>query len=226
MFEYYSMAKYYDLFYANKSYEKETQFLKNIINSRKKVLDVGCGTGIHMCLLEKNGYSVDGIDLSRDMLEIAKTRTKGTLYQGDLLNYSINKKYDAIISMFAVFNHLKNYDEFESAILHWISHLNDNGILIIDLHNGRKNGAKESTFMDYKRIMKWTFDADNFQENTDIIYYIDGKEYHDTHVFKIYEVDKMKVIFDKHHLNYQLYENYSFKKADDNSKNIQIVITK
>jgi len=45
MFEYYDMAKYYGLFYANKSYERETKFLKQTINDRNTVLDVGCGTG-------------------------------------------------------------------------------------------------------------------------------------------------------------------------------------
>lgn len=226
MFEYYDMAKYYDLFYANKSYDKETQFLKDIIDNRKTILDVGCGTGIHMKLLEEQGYCVDGLDLSKDMLEIAKLRTHGHVYLGNLLDYSLANKYDVIISMFAVFNHLKDYDEFEKGILHWFEHLKENGILIIDLHNGRTNGEKENAYNNYKRMMKWTFNTKTFQETTDIVYYIDGKEYRDTHIFKIYEIDKIKNILDKHHLHYQLYENYSFQPASDNSKNIQIVIMK
>ena len=59
MCEYKEMAKYYDLFYSNKSYEKEVLFLKNLIGNKKTILDVGCGTGIHMNLLEKYGYQVD-----------------------------------------------------------------------------------------------------------------------------------------------------------------------
>lgn len=226
MFEYYEMARYYDLFYAHKSYEHETNFLKEIIKDRKKVLDLGCGTGIHMQLLEEQGYQVDGLDLSQNMLDIAKTRTKGNLYLGNLLDYALENKYEAIISMFAVFNHLRDYEELEKGILHWFSHLQEKGILIIDLHNGRKNGEKENIYHNYKRTMKWTFDINTFQERTEIIYDINGKEYHDTHIFRIYEVDKIKKILNNHHFNYQLYENYSFKEADDSSKNIQIVITK
>ncbi len=52
MCEYKEMAKYYDLFYSNKSYEKEVLFLKNLIGNKKTILDVGCGTGIHMNLIE------------------------------------------------------------------------------------------------------------------------------------------------------------------------------
>ncbi len=39
MFEYKEMAKYYDLFYYSKSYEKEIKFLENLIGNRKSILD-------------------------------------------------------------------------------------------------------------------------------------------------------------------------------------------
>ena len=35
------MAKYYDLFYKKKNYDKESTFLENLINKRKTILDVG-----------------------------------------------------------------------------------------------------------------------------------------------------------------------------------------
>ena len=224
--EYGQMAKYYDLFYKDKNYTKEIYFIKNLIGNRKTILDVGCGTGIHMHLLESIGYEVDGIDLSKDMLEIAVSRVNGKVYQGNLLDYKINKKYDVIISMFAVFNHLKSYEELEQGIINSYSHLKNNGILIIDLHNGRNDGEKETNYNNYKRIMKWQFDKDHFIERTDIDYIIDNKIYHDTHDFKIYEIDKIKDILKKYNLKYILYENYSFDKASDKSKNIEIAIYK
>ena len=224
--EYGQMAKYYDLFYKDKNYTKEIYFIKNLIGNRKTILDVGCGTGIHMHLLESIGYEVDGIDLSKDMLEIAVSRVNGKVYQGNLLDYKINKKYDVIISMFAVFNHLKSYEELEQGIINSYSHLKNNGILIIDLHNGRNDGEKETNYNNYKRIMKWQFDKDHFIERTDIDYIIDNKIYHDTHEFKIYEIDKIKDILKKYNLKYILYENYSFDKASDKSKNIEIAIYK
>ncbi len=57
MLEYKNMAKYYDLFYYNKSYEKEPKFLENLIGNRKSILDVGCGTRIHIKLLEEKRLS-------------------------------------------------------------------------------------------------------------------------------------------------------------------------
>jgi len=225
MHEYRDMAKYYDIFYSDKSYEKEVKFLTNLVGNRRTILDVGCGTGIHMHLLEEKGYQVDGLDLNTGMLEIAKTRVSGNLFEENLLDFKINKKYDAVISMFAVFNHLDNYEDFEKGILHCYQHLNPDGILIIDLHNGRSDGEKVDTKQGYQRIMKWQFDSKNFKEYTDISYTVDGEIYSDQHIFLIYEIEKIKQVLDKHNLNYQIYENYSFHAASDSSKNIEIVIT-
>ena len=54
--EYKEFAKYYDKFYQNKDYQKEVNFLKNFINKTDKIIDIGCGTGVHASLLEKDGY--------------------------------------------------------------------------------------------------------------------------------------------------------------------------
>lgn len=222
--EYNDMAIFYDMFYKNKDYKKEIEFINNIIGNRENILDVGCGTGIHMHLLEAIGKNVDGLDLNDGMLKIAETRINGTLYEDNLLTYRINKKYDAIISMFAVFNHLKNIKEFEIGILNSLSHLNNDGILIVDLHNGRSSGSKEDTYENYKRKMTWEYN--NFHEHTDIEYTVDNKTYKTSHDFIILDINSIKSVLDKNNLNYKLFENYSMNEASDNSKNIEIVIYK
>ena len=66
--EYKEFAKYYDIFYKNKNYVKETEFLKKFINQDDKIIDIGCGTGLDASLLQQNGFKVDGLDLNKEML--------------------------------------------------------------------------------------------------------------------------------------------------------------
>ena len=110
--------------------------------------------------------------------------------------------------------------------MHCYKYLNEDGILIIDLHNGRKSGEKVSEYKEYKRIMSWKFDEKSFKEYTNIQYIVGNSIYEDKHEFIIYEIEKIKEILDKNRLNYTLYENYFLNRADDFSKNIEIVIWK
>ena len=44
---------------------------------RARVLDLGCGTGVHAVLLARRGFSVTGLDISPAMLKLARKRGKG-----------------------------------------------------------------------------------------------------------------------------------------------------
>lgn len=103
--EYKKFAKYYDLFYQKKNYQKEVEFLCNFITKEDQVIDIGCGTGIHASLLANKEINIEGLDLNKEMLEIAKTRLSSKLYLQNILDMHLDKKYNVIISMFAVLNH-------------------------------------------------------------------------------------------------------------------------
>jgi SAM-dependent methyltransferase len=51
----------------------EVKFLEGYLTNEDRILDVGCGTGRHIIELCRKGYQVVGIDLSKDMLTIAKS---------------------------------------------------------------------------------------------------------------------------------------------------------
>ena len=225
--EYKEFAKYYDKFYQNKNYKKETEFLNNFINANDKILDVGCGTGIHAALLTDNGFEVDGLDLNKEMLEIAKTRLKTNLYWQNILEIDISKKYNMIISMFAVFNHLKDTDELMQGLMNLKQLLHDDGKIIIDLHNPQSSGSKIDTYDNMTRVMKWNYDRSLKIEKSDIIFEIDGIKYTDTHTFRIFTIDEMKECCERVGLKVvNVYENYDINKEGTSaSKNLQFLIT-
>jgi ubiquinone/menaquinone biosynthesis C-methylase UbiE len=102
------------------------------------VLDVGCGTGIHLERYQKAGCRVFGIDLSPAMLQVACDRLgeNADLHLGDASNmpYSDNK-FDLII-MTTVLHEMS--PSMRAAVIEESRRvLNKNGhILLIDFHPG------------------------------------------------------------------------------------------
>ncbi|MDF0725755.1 class I SAM-dependent methyltransferase [Cytobacillus sp. S13-E01] len=69
-------------------------FLKEFIQAGTKILDAGCGDGYGSYKLDKEGFSVIGADLSREMIDKAKNR-KGAAHvqfvQADLTDLPFDK---------------------------------------------------------------------------------------------------------------------------------------
>ncbi len=226
--EYKEFAKYYDIFYKNKNYAMETEFLKNFINQDDEIIDIGCGTGLHASLLQQDGFKVDGLDFNKEMLDIAKGRVSSNLYLQNILDININKKYDVIISMFAVLNHLKDTRELEKALMNMKNILADKGKIIIDLHNPQNSGSKTDSYDNMTRTMEWNYDKTTKIEESKIIFKIDGKKYLDSHTFRIFTIDEVKESCQNVGLVVkEVYENYDINKCGlPISKNLQFLICK
>lgn len=224
--EYKEFAKFYDKFYQNKDYEKEVDFLMNFINMGDNIIDIGCGTGIHASLISSKGFNVDGLDLNEEMLKIARTRLNSTLYLQNILDININKKYDIVISMFAVINHLKDLNELEKCLLNLKNILQKNGKIIIDLHNPQSSGSKTDSFGTITRTMEWDYDKSTKTEITNIIFTKDEKKYCDSHTFRIFTIEEVKKCCQNIGLVVkEIYENFDInKKGNQTSKNLQFLI--
>lgn len=70
----------------------------------KKILDVGCGTGIYAKLLMRRGARVWGIDQSEGMLSIARKYAKGAnLRKGSVYRYPFkDNTFDSVLSALVI----------------------------------------------------------------------------------------------------------------------------
>ena len=87
-------AKYYDTIYQKKNYSKETNFVSQFFPKNKKklrILDLGMGTGSHLINLIKKGHKVDGVELSREMIDLAKQKVKVSHLRDSYPSYTISK---------------------------------------------------------------------------------------------------------------------------------------
>ena len=135
-------AEYYDLFNNGKDYTKECDFLEEVFRKYlkvpvKSILDLGCGTGMHDKELISRGYNVTGIDLSQEMIEIAKQRVpKAKFRVGDMANFELDEKFDVILTMFAAIGYLTKNKQLEDFFNNVKKYLKEDGMLIIDCWNG------------------------------------------------------------------------------------------
>ena len=82
-------------------------FQEYIKDKSLRIIDVGCGTGLVGVELEKGGFSnFDGIDISQEMIDIAKQRGYAQLFIGSLNVFlpCKNNEYDAALCV-GVFTH-------------------------------------------------------------------------------------------------------------------------
>ena len=85
-------------------------FLSHLPQHRRRVLDVGCGTGVLASELSQHFESVVGIDISEPMLAIARGKRAAANIEyrrADANQLVLEQKFDAIVSHTA-FHHLEN----------------------------------------------------------------------------------------------------------------------
>jgi SAM-dependent methyltransferase len=220
---YKTYASYYDRFYQTKNYEKEINFLDKIFsqNQIKTVLDVGCGTGSHLSKLTQYGYDGEGIDLNAEMVEIAKTKLHGKASQADMRTFNLGRKYDAVISMFAVFNHNGDVSDAHKALTKFRSHLHEGGILILDLYNPQSSGQKEASVDGVTKIMKWQLNPET-QICESVVTFVEyGKTIEESFPLRIYSMSQITQLLKQAGFNQvEFYDNYTLSQGSPSSKNL------
>jgi len=138
-------SQYYDLLYQDKDYSAEADYIDTLIKDHnqnvKTILDLGCGTGKHDVLLCDKGYTVHGVDISKEMLDIAEIRRKDkenklTFSQSDITQLHLNQKFDAVVSLFHVMSYQNTNIALDKVFAGVRNHLNEGGLFIFDFWYG------------------------------------------------------------------------------------------
>lgn len=134
---YKELAKYYDLIYAFKDYKKETAQIRKLVSKYKKskgreLLDVACGTGHHLGYL-KDEFSCTGVDISKEILEIARENNKGITFEhGNMITMDLGKRFDVVTCLFSSIGYVKTHSNLERTIQNFAKHLKKGGLMLIE----------------------------------------------------------------------------------------------
>ncbi len=137
----YSYPAYHHLSYGwNK--DKETSFLEGCFKKYalfkvKNILDIGCGSGLHLKELSRRGYKAVGLDINTAMAKFVKENlcpsdTKILVLVNDMRHLSFRKKFDAAICMMDTFRFLLTNEEIITHFQEVAGCLRKNGLYILE----------------------------------------------------------------------------------------------
>lgn len=142
-------ARYYDLLYRDKDYRGEMEFVERLIHAHlknpRRILEMGCGTGVHGMMLAERGYDVVGIDISEEMLTAAsqrvallqpEIRNRIRFIKGDVRNASVQERFDVVLSLFHVMSYQLTNDDLRRMFANVKTHLAPGGVFIFDCWYG------------------------------------------------------------------------------------------
>jgi SAM-dependent methyltransferase len=126
----------YDLLYSKKDYEREAEYLSQLIkeyNSGKNLLEFGCGHGKHAKFLIKNfAFSIHGIEQSHQMISRIENIKGFTYEQGDIADITVDRKFDTVFSLFCVMSYQTTNNKIEKIFINANKHLIPGGVFIFD----------------------------------------------------------------------------------------------
>jgi SAM-dependent methyltransferase len=132
-------AAFYDRIYTaiGKDYAAEASALAAVIRAAvpgaETLLDVGCGTGLHLAEFERQGFRCRGVDADINMVTIARGREPELQVElGDMRTLDLGERFDAVTALFAVLAYARTKDHLLESVARLAEHVKPGGSLIVE----------------------------------------------------------------------------------------------
>jgi len=213
-------TSYYHLLYKDRNTDEAEFFLKNLLtyltpNKQTKFLDVACGKGRHAIFINKMGYHIEGIDLSKDSIQYANQ------FANDSLNFNIhdmrscykNNEFDIVMNVFTSFGYFDDPIDNLKAIQSMSDNLKNGGKIVLDFMNAKKV-INELVTREQKSVEHINFNIERSVKNgyiiKDIRFSDKQKEFHFQEKVEALTLSDFKDLFEKSGLNIiNLWGDYS-----------------
>lgn len=177
------LAESWDLLRGDTSGWTDGPFYKDIIlNGGEPALDVGCGTGRLLMPFLQDGLDVDGVDNSREMLEICREKARGldldpTLFQQSMEQLDLPREYGTIFIPSSTFQLITTPEDALEALFRLKHHLKAGGMLVMSIMSVRTAKQTDWRFLvekerpeDKLTIRRWerlSFDEESQLQSTE-----------------------------------------------------------
>lgn len=172
----YENPSLYDCFYKSRYELLVNMFERLSLNDdgskRKKLLDIGCGTGVYLNDLRDTFECIVGYDINEPMIKYGKSKTSGiNLFCGDFSNNEdLKGSFDLVTAFGSVISYMHTNDELIDFLSKICSTLSSGGVFVASTWNslGFLNGEKKRHSKtihslgsnDYSAEIEYDFDLD------------------------------------------------------------------
>lgn len=208
---YTGFAQVYDMFMDNVPYEAWRDYIVRELNKEEIedgiILDLGCGTGKMTRLLAAEGYDMIGIDLSDEMLMIAReeqTSEDGILYlQQDMREFELYGTVRAVVSVCDSMNYILEDEDLLQVFSLVNNYLDPGGIFLFDLNTIYKyeNLLAENTICENREegsfIWENYYDKEEEINEYDLTLFVREEDdlyrkYEETHFQRAYHIERIR----------------------------------
>jgi SAM-dependent methyltransferase len=210
-----SFAAVYDTFMDNVPYGEWSSRYEKILKengiSDGILLDLGCGTGTMTLIFQEKGYDMIGLDLSLDMLNIAREKSEGKeiLYlEQDMREMELYGTVRAVLCVCDSINYILEPEEVEQVFSLVDNYLDPGGIFLFDFNTDYKyreligenviaEDRDEMSFIwdnyydEESRINEYELSL--FVQEKDNLY----RKYQEVHYQRGYSLEEMKAALEK-----------------------------
>ena len=142
---FYSDADRYDLVMGAYASGDPLDFYRRQVDRYgEPALELACGSGRLTIPIAAQGTNITGMDISQEMLELAKQKASSSgvnirFIQGDIRNFDLGEKFRFIFIPAQSLSHLHRREEIEDCLACVRRHLADEGRFLIELFNSSVN---------------------------------------------------------------------------------------
>lgn len=128
-------ARFYDLLYERglgKDYAAEAQWVAATVAPASTLLDVACGTGLHLAHLREH-LDCAGVDLDAGMVDIARARCPGIpIDVADMCEFDLGRTFDAVVCLFSSIGYAQTVERLHAAVACMARHLDPGGVVLVE----------------------------------------------------------------------------------------------